>query len=396
MASSSSDQVGTKQRSHEPITGTPPPGRSQAAQYYRRIRESRYLTTFPQSIRARLVEIGQVPRRQWLRVRSAYEGRRATPAGTRSSQKIEQPQSGLMIVLEARGKSALSNRSLSEGATMLGTVAIPGVATAEEFTASLRRAYSADGYSVEGSSRFLLPGTSFRGIPSWLLIGSAMVLLVAIPLVVLQVMSPRFRGLGALPAQVSGEPSSGGREGQSSGSSAASPSVGGATIPGADFTGAYILEVRHLSSTRTMIRIYVPSGLEGQYQAFVEMSPAIEFQCVVLEDRTNELFCIGPRLPTGKADIKIFHLNDEGSSPAPVFEVSYFIVEDTIRPAPVFPEPLPPVAPYGTGFTWPDRFNEAEAEREAASNTVLAPASALVTMLVAGVWLLPRSKSDSD
>ena len=362
------DQLGTKQRSDEPITGKPP----------------------------RLAVLGQAPGRLWLRIRSAYKGRRTTSADARSSQKVEQPQTGLVIVLEAPGKVASSTGSLSEGATKLGTAAIPRVAAADELAVSLRQAYSADGDSAEGSSRFLLPGTGLRGIANWLLIGSAMVLLVAIPLVVLQVVSPRFRGLGALAAQVSGGPSSGGSEGQTSGSSDASPSVGGATIPGADFTGAYILEVRKLSSSRTMLRILVPAGVVGDYRAEVALEETSDFQCVVLEDRTNELFCIGPMLPTGNANISIYHLNDRDDSSFLVFEVSYFIVEDTIIPGPVFPEPVPPVVPYGTGFVWPDRFNEAEVERESASNSVLAPASALVTMLVMGVWLLPRPKPESN
>ena len=392
MASSRPDQLGTEQRSDKPIAGKPLLGRPQAAQYYRLLRESRLLTAFPQAVRGRLGELAVVPRRLWHRIRSA----RSSSASAPLAQKAKQSPSSFFIVLESRDKVTASIAGLAEGTMRIRGGVVPSIPSDAELTASLRRAHSGDGASAEGSSRFLLPGTSFRGIPRWLLIGSAMVLLVVIPLVVLQVVSPRFRGLGALPAQVSSEPSSGGSEGQTSGSREASPSVGGATIPGADFTGAYVLEVRHLSSTRTMITIRVPSGVEGNYQALVNMSQASDFQCVVLEDRTNELFCIGPRLPTGKAEISIFRLNDADDPPFLVFEVSYFIVEDTISPGPVFPGPVPPVAPYGAGFTWPDRFNDAEVERETASNSVLAPASALVTMLVMGVWLLPRPKSDSD
>ncbi len=389
MASSRSDQLGTRQRSDQPITGTPPLGRSRAAHYYRRLRESRYLTSYPKAIGARLAELGQAPGKLWLRVRSAYEVRRPISAGTRSGKKVDQPPSNFLIVLEAPKKVASSIRSLSEGATKLGTAAIPGVAAGDELTASLRQAYSAPDDSGTLSSRFLLPGTSFRGIPGWLLIGAATLLLIAIPLVVLQVVSPRFRGLGDLSAQVSGDLSSEGGEGQTSGS-------GGAGILGTDFAGAYVLEVRHLSSTRTMFRIRVPLGVEGGYQALVKMSQESEFQCVVLKDRADELFCIGPRLSIGRAEISVFHLNAPGESPTLVFEVSYFIAEDTVRPGPAFPVPVPTVAPYGAGFSWPDRFNEAEVDREAASNSVLAPASALATILVMGVWLLPRAKSDSD
>ncbi len=118
-------------------------------------------------------------------------------------------------------------------------------------------------------------------------------------------------------------------------------------IPGSDFSGAYILGVSHTSSTRSMLRIHVPAGLEGRYGAIVQISQEEEFNCVVMEEEIRELICVGPRLSQGKATIKIFRLIEGGSSATMVFETSYYVLEEDsssleLPPAPTIePSPTP-------------------------------------------------------
>ena len=65
------------------------------------------------------------------------------------------------------------------------------------------------------------------------------------------------------------------------------------------------------------------------------------------------------------------------------------------------PTPANTLATYGAGFTWPDRFNSIEVQREIASSKVLWPVSTISSMIVLAAWLLPRSnrrphKSSAD
>ncbi len=91
-----------------------------------------------------------------------------------------------------------------------------------------------------------------------------------------------------------------------------------------------------------MLTIFVPAGVVGRYRATVSASGERDFQCVVLEDRTNELFCIGPGLPTGTVSISIYHLSDERDSSSLVFEIDYYIVGELLG------EPGIPGLPIGS------------------------------------------------
>jgi len=160
----------------------------------------------------------------------------------------------------------------------------------------------------------------------------------------------------------------------------------GTRIPGTDFAGAYVSNVEHLSANNSMLQIFVPAGVEGTYLAVVTASEEAEYQCVILLQFADRLYCIGPSLPdASQINFRIFRIDEIDGSQSLVFETNYTTGEFA-PPA----TPSPNFGPYGTGFIWPDRFNEAEVEREYASNSVLAPVSALATMLVVGVWLLPR------
>ena len=59
------------------------------------------------------------------------------------------------------------------------------------------------------------------------------------------------------------------------------------------------------------------------------------------------------------------------------------------------------LASYGAGFSWTDRFNRVEVQRETASSKVLWPLSTIISMLIVAALLLPRSnrmpqKSSAD
>ena len=65
------------------------------------------------------------------------------------------------------------------------------------------------------------------------------------------------------------------------------------------------------------------------------------------------------------------------------------------------PTPANTLASYRAGFSWPDRFNRVEVQRETASNKVLWPLSTIISMLILAALVLPRSnrtlqKSSAD
>ena len=53
--------------------------------------------------------------------------------------------------------------------------------------------------------------------------------------------------------------------------------------------------------------------------------------------------------------------------------------------------PANSLASYGAGFSRTDRFNRVELQRETASSKVLWPLSTLLSVLILGAWLVPRS-----
>ena len=65
------------------------------------------------------------------------------------------------------------------------------------------------------------------------------------------------------------------------------------------------------------------------------------------------------------------------------------------------PSPENSLASYGAGFSWTDRFNSGEMQRETASSKVLWPLSTIISMLILVALLLPQSnrtpqKSSAD
>jgi hypothetical protein len=163
----------------------------------------------------------------------------------------------------------------------------------------------------------------------------------------------------------------------------------GIYAPGTDFRGAYVLGVEHLSEGRSMLEIYVPAGVEGDYQAIVTAAESLEFQCVVLHHYTDRLYCIGTRLEDGsQVNVSIFRIDDGQDSQTLIFQADYTTGEDI----PLVVPTQPAFVPYGGGFTWPDRFDDIERQREIESSRLLWPLSTILG--AAAFWLLTRVRRD--
>ena len=161
--------------------------------------------------------------------------------------------------------------------------------------------------------------------------------------------------------------------------------------PGTDFRGAYVSNVEHLSNGSSMLEIFVPAGVEGEYQAIVSASEGSEFECVILHQYADRLYCIGARLSDGsQVNVKIFWLDEVDGSQHLVFETDYTTGED-VTPPPVPTQPV--IVPYGGGFTWPDRFDGIEQQREEESTRLLWPLSVIFGL--AALWLLMRVGRDA-
>jgi hypothetical protein len=161
--------------------------------------------------------------------------------------------------------------------------------------------------------------------------------------------------------------------------------------PGTDFRGAYVSNVEHLSNESSMLEIFVPAGVEGKYQALVTGSEGLVFECVILHQYTDRLYCIGARLSEGsQVNVKIFWIDEVGGSQSLVFETDYTTGEDVIPPA---VPTQPAIVPYGGGFTWPDRFEGIKQQREDESTRSLWPLSAISGL--AALWFLMRVRREA-
>ena len=157
--------------------------------------------------------------------------------------------------------------------------------------------------------------------------------------------------------------------------------------PGTDFRGAYVSNVEHLSNESSMLEIFVPAGVEGEYHATVTGSEGLEFECVILHHYSDRLYCIGARLLDGsQVNVKIFWISALDGSQMLVFETNYTTGE-VVLPPPIPTQPS--IVPYGGGFTWPDRFDGIQQRREQESTRALWPLSAISGL--AALWLITRT-----
>lgn len=298
----------------------------------------------------------------------------------------------LFIVIEARDKAAKMTNEISRKTR---TAAILATTRLAALSPTLRaEEFPREGFL--GMRRFARRAAqSLRMQSPWVTAAVALIFIAVASIGFLMVANVDLRSLTGSSGDIS-PPSPTGGESESSGgqeveASSNSGLFAGEDIyaPGADFRGAYVSGVEHLSNDSSMLEIYVPAGVEGDYHAVVTASEGLEFQCVILHHYTDRLYCIGARLLDGsQVNVRIFKIEEGQASQYLVFETDYTIGE-TVPP----PQPTQPAfVPYGGGFTWPDRFDDIERQREQESTSFLWPLSMI--MGGAASWLLMRVRRD--
>lgn len=151
-------------------------------------------------------------------------------------------------------------------------------------------------------------------------------------------------------------------------------------LPGTDFMFAYVHGIAGLSGHRNMIRIVIPGGVSGEYRAVASGWVDYEYKCFIPEEYRSRLYCYGQELPRGReATIQVFKVIDGQTSKYPVFAETFFVSVVTALPV-----------PYGGGFAWPDRFNDAEEQREMTNVEKLWPLSVVISFSLIGIWFLSR------
>jgi hypothetical protein len=145
--------------------------------------------------------------------------------------------------------------------------------------------------------------------------------------------------------------------------------------PEGEFGGAYVLGVTHLTDNSSLVRMFVSSVPEGSYHAVVVGSEELDYQCLTLEGLADRLYCVGPRLHgDGLIRLSLFRINEANGTQVVVFETEFNFAD---APIPTDSTPVVPIV-YGGGFTWPDRFDGAEIQRENQSSERLWPLSLLL------------------
>lgn len=102
------------------------------------------------------------------------------------------------------------------------------------------------------------------------------------------------------------------------------PTVTDFPVPGADFSGAYVHGVAELEFGRSMIRLVVPAGVEGEYTATVTAENELAYQCFIPNGYSDRIYCFGPRLNLLEVVfIEVRHRAQSGSPEKVVFETEF-------------------------------------------------------------------------
>lgn len=120
--------------------------------------------------------------------------------------------------------------------------------------------------------------------------------------------------------------------------------------PGPDFEAASVYAVAHLASSRLMVTISVPGGVEGIYDVFIGDS---RYPCETLPEYPDRLYCTGPEpyvnySPEG-ARVRLFPLYPEDPD-QPLFEATITVPARptptiTLTPVPMTEIPFPLILP---------------------------------------------------
>ena len=104
-------------------------------------------------------------------------------------------------------------------------------------------------------------------------------------------------------------------------SSTPTPRPTATPAPRVDFSSATILGVSFLDGSRLMVSVTIPGGVEGEYRALVGGKA---FDCLILGEYPDRLYCIGPRLNAVEdAEISIFPANSD----VPLFVAVFAVPE---------------------------------------------------------------------
>ena len=313
--------------------------------------------------------------------------RRPVPDSVYCHQHRNQAKSDgrLMVVIGARDKAARVTGDLSRK-TWTATV------SATSRLAALSPKLRAQVLSRAGISRLrrVAKGTVelLQARRKWVTSAIVLLLVAAVPIAFLTVADGDLDSLAGFASEIiprnppadEGDPNPFGRQVAATDepNAAGRFTLDGTRTPGTDFAGAYISSVEHLSANNSMLQIFVPAGVEGTYLAIVNASEEVEYQCVILLQYSDRLYCIGPSLPdASQINIRIFRIEEYDGSPQLVFETTYTTGEfdPLATPAPVLPI-------YGGAFIWPDRFDQVETRKEQQSSAKLAPLSALIGVVL--------------
>jgi hypothetical protein len=296
----------------------------------------------------------------------------------------------LFVVLGARDKAA---KATSEFTRMTRTAAVRATTRLTALGPTLR-AEALPREGVLGLRQVARRAAqTLRMQNRWVISGIALALVVAASIAILKVANVDINSLNGFSGQIiprnalatgrDSEPPNGQEAQDSNPTELFTGAV--AFVPGTDFRGAFISGVEHLSGNSTMLEIFVPAGVEGNYHAIVTASEGSEFQCVILHHYTDRLYCIGARLQEGsQVNVRIFRIDEVQGSSSLVFETDYTTGDFVPLPQPT----QPAIVPYGGGFTWPDRFDDIERQREQESTKFLWPLSTVSG--VAALWLMIR------
>ena len=155
---------------------------------------------------------------------------------------------------------------------------------------------------------------------------------------------------------------------------------GGAGTPASesDSSSTYVHGIVHLPGNRSMIRFLITEGVSGTYEATISDESDLKYQCFIPDGYNDRLYCYGPMLTNGRlTTIKLFRIGDDSAEEEVVYEETILISISTTLPI-----------PYGGGFAWPDRFNDAEEQRKLTRLEWLYPLSISTTGLcVVGVLI---------
>jgi hypothetical protein len=156
------------------------------------------------------------------------------------------------------------------------------------------------------------------------------------------------------------------------------------------FLGAYVEGVTQLADGRSMVRIRVPSGVHGEFQAVITGWAKYTYPCLIPSGHPDRLYCLGSPLATGvRVSLSLFEIGG-GPGRAPVFLAAFYVQSDLPTPIPggsdVHGQPGPsatPTSPTSTPTPLPSSTAGATATPTSTSSPVPPTATSAPTNTLA-------------